>query len=66
MADDVDSEVLQVVNRQLRQHRVVDFVFAECCLVSRQAEAPKPNPHIHRRFLRPSRFDDGLTPPRCP
>jgi hypothetical protein len=37
MADDVDTKVLQVFDRQLRQHRVVDFVFAECRLVSRKA-----------------------------
>jgi hypothetical protein len=66
MADNGDADILEILDRQLRQHRVVDFVFAERRLVLRKAEAPQPNPEIHPRFLRPPAFDDGLTRPQCP
>ena len=52
MADDSDAEILEVLDRQLRQHRAVDFVVAERRLVLPKAEAPQPNPDIHRCFLR--------------
>jgi hypothetical protein len=33
MADDGDAEILEIVDRQFRQHLAVDFVIAERCLV---------------------------------
>ena len=56
MADDGDAQVLQVVDRQLRQHRAVDFIVPERRLILPKAEAPQPNPDIHRRFLRSARM----------
>ena len=54
MADGGDAEILQIVDRQFRQHRAVDFVVAERRLVLPKAEAPQPIPDIHRCFLRPA------------
>src|SRR5271155_4489758 len=55
MADGGDAEILEVVNRQSRQHRAVDFVGAERRLVLPQTEAPQPISDIHRRTR--MRFD---------
>jgi hypothetical protein len=51
MTDDCDAKILEILSRQLRQHRAVDFVVAECRLVLPKAEAPQPKPDVHRRFL---------------
>src|SRR5208282_6591333 len=66
MADDGDAQVLEVVKRQFRQHRAVDFVVAERRLILPKAEPPQPNPDIHRCFLRPAELDDDLMEPKCP
>ena len=49
MADSGDAEILEVVNRQSRQHRAVDFVVAERRVVLPQTEAPQPISDVHRR-----------------
>src|SRR5580693_5061366 len=49
MADGGDAEILQIVNSQFRQHRAVDFVVPERCLVLPQTEASQPISDIHRR-----------------
>jgi len=52
MADDSDAEVLEVVDRQPRQHRAVDVIVPGRRLILPEAEAPQPDPNIHRCFLR--------------
>ena len=47
MANDSDAQFPQVVNRQFRQHRAVDFVVAECRLILPEAEVPQPLPDVH-------------------
>src|SRR5580704_13925972 len=56
MANDSDAEVLEVIDRQLRQHRAVDLIVPERRLILPKAKAPQPNPDVHRRFLRPARM----------
>jgi hypothetical protein len=65
MADDSDAEVLEVIDRQPWQHRAVDLIVPERRLVLPKAEAPQPDPNIHRCFLRGARVDDGPTKPQC-
>ena len=65
MADDSDAEVLEVVDRQLRQHRAVDLIVPERRLILPEAEAPQPDPDIHRCFLRGAKVDDRLTNSQC-
>jgi hypothetical protein len=48
MADGDDAEILEVVNRQSRQHPAVDLVVAERRLLLLQIEAPQPISDIHR------------------
>src|SRR5271163_2825534 len=50
--DDSDAEVLQVVERQLRQHRAVDLIVPERRLILPKAEVPEPDPDIHRCSLK--------------
>jgi hypothetical protein len=56
MANDGDAQILQIFDRQLRQHGAVDFVVPERRFILAKAKAPQPNPDIHRRFLRPARM----------
>jgi hypothetical protein len=53
MADHRDAEVLEILDRQLRQHVAVDLVVAERRLVLPEAEAPQPTADIHPVSLRP-------------
>ena len=50
--DDSDAEVLQVVERQLRQHRAVDLIVPERRLILPKAKVPEPDPDIHRCSLK--------------
>ena len=53
MADGGDAQILQIIDRQPRQHRFVNVVVAERRLVLPKAQAPQPKPDVHRCFLRP-------------
>ena len=44
MADDSDAEVLEVVDRQLRQHRAVDLIVPERRLVLPKPRLPSQTP----------------------
>jgi hypothetical protein len=47
--DAADTQILQVLRRQIRQDSLIDMVFAECPLVLFEAKAPQPTPDIHDR-----------------
>src|SRR6516165_950387 len=51
------ADVLQIIGRQLREHRPIDFVLAKGGLVSLQTKAPQPGRYVHRRLT----FYPGLT-----
>ena len=65
MADGGDAEILEIVDRQLRQHRAVDFVVAERRLVLPEAKRSAANSrHPCRRPQ--TGADDGPTRAQCP
>src|SRR5271165_1831996 len=52
MADGGDAEILEIVERQLRQHRIVDIVVAEGGLVLPEAQRSEPAPDVHPSILK--------------
>jgi hypothetical protein len=48
MADDGDTELLEVIRRKVRQNLAVDFVVAKPRLVLSKAEISQPPPDVHR------------------
>ena len=47
VANNTDTQVLQVLRRQVGQNRVVDLVLAECFLVPFEAKVPQPSSEVH-------------------
>ena len=47
MADGGDAEILEVVQRQFRQHRAIDGIVSERRLVLPEAKRPEPAPDVH-------------------
>jgi hypothetical protein len=48
----IDTQLSQISVGQIRQNVGIDRVVAKRDLVPTKTEAPKPNPDVHRRFLR--------------
>jgi hypothetical protein len=51
VSNNPDTEVLQVLRRQVRQDLLVDRVLAECRLILFEAKAPQPTPDIHESAI---------------
>ncbi len=49
MANQGDTQILQVVGGQARQQRDCDGILAECCLVLLKTERSKPVCDVHGR-----------------
>ena len=54
MPDAADTQILQVLRRQIRQDSLIDMVFAECRLVLFETEAPQPTRDIYGGVLMPA------------
>jgi hypothetical protein len=45
------ADVLEIIDRQLRQHCPIDFIIAKVGLVSLEAQAPQPRLNVHAVIL---------------